>query len=339
MKVAKGPANTSKVRKKVSVKDPGQENFAPHFSEKWNEIASQERSNWLSKPRLDTSTFIKFREFSEITSLSDQFFRSPIDVEKFQQSNDALLKQIANIKQLLTGDEQRFEQLAQLSIAFRESPSIEKYTLIRKNFPELDIQVSMSGGIDPLFAIEEECEQHGIPARLVASAMDAFEPAVDRLCLILIDRLTDRSKITGPGAVQRRRQAISDAMVNYLIAFMLEGVDWADVEFRLPASLILLIRYQLGQLKGDYHQAYESRELKIEIARFVGQQLPAHEKLSINRLVGLVGKVRGWSVSRSTAAKWLKDKEFQKWFEFSRQIKQNPEQFQLKLRSRESHQK
>lgn len=231
-----------------------------------------------------------------------------------------MLAEIERVKTIVGGDE-RFEQLSELVLAFRESPSIEQYSLIRKHFPEVDIKVALSGGVSAALAIETQCEEYGIPASLLGGALDGSEPDIDELCLILIELLVARDKIKGPGAMQRRRAAISDAMVNYLIAFMLEGIHWADAEIRVPPSLVLLIRHRLGSLKGDLHAQYESGQMKLNAAWFAGQLLGPQERLSINRLLELSQQIPDGSVSRSTAARWLKDEEFQSRLKWSRDFK------------------
>jgi hypothetical protein len=143
---------------------------------------------------------------------------------------------------------------------------------------------------------------------LVAGAMDGFEPNIDELCLVLMDRIVAREKIVGVGALQRRRAAISDAMVNYLIAFMLEGPDWTNEEIRLPASLILLIRHQLGGLKGDLHEEARAHETKVNLASAAAESTKLGEKPTISLLVKLAS--RNNPISKATAARLRKDKKF-----------------------------
>lgn len=271
----------------------------------WNERSLQERLAWLAKPKLHTAIF-KTIFFTE-------------QIEKYARGNcsreerrEQKLK-IREITQKFGWARQRFDQFTSLALAYRKEPSIEHYLAIRTEFPELDIQIGFSGGMDPLCALEDKLRQYGIDPALVAGAMDGFEPDIDKLCLVLMERIVARDEISGPGQIQQRRATISDAMINYLIAFMLEGFDWLDEEVRIPASLILLIRHQLGPLKGDLHAEYKSREARNNTAWFVGQVLKPNEKLSINRFIRLAS-----GISRSTAARWLKDKDFQGWLQFSR---------------------
>ena len=120
----------------------------------------------------------------------------------------------------------------QLVVAYRREPTIESYIQIRRKFPEVEIQISQFGGIDALFALQEDFEKQGVHPELVAAALDSDEPSLDALSLHLLECLVARSKLPrdGVGYIEKRRSAISDAMVNYLISLMLEGLDWHDEE-------------------------------------------------------------------------------------------------------------
>jgi hypothetical protein len=294
---------------------------AQELLQQWNERANQERLAWLSKPRLHLAVFDDLAEAERIAEDSQVRSASP-DVKHAidQQKTERELKAKEAVK-MFGWTTQRFSDFKMLVLAYRKEPSIEHYLAIRTQFPELDIQIAMSAGIDPLYALEDKCRQHGIDPASVAGAMDGFEPGIDKLCLILMERIVAREKINGVGAYQRRRAAISDAMVNYLIAFMLEGFDWCGDEVRMPASLVLLIRHQLGPLKGDFHKEHKSHEAMSRAAWSAAQQLEPDEKLSINQLIRLASSADR-PIPRSTAARWLKDQKFQRIFESSRKLKQ-----------------
>src|SRR5439155_15560608 len=112
----------------------------------------------------------------------------------------------------------------QLVIAYRHDPTLERYIQIRREFPEVEIQISHFGGIEALFALEDDFKRQGIDAELVAGALDSDEPSIDALSLQLLECLAARDKLPndGPGHIEKRRNAISDATVNYLISIMLE---------------------------------------------------------------------------------------------------------------------
>ena len=63
------------------------------------------------------------------------------------------------------------------------------------------------------------------------------------------------------GYIEKRRSAISDAMVILSDLTYAGGLDWHDEEtFRVPASLIVLIRYQLCAGTPELHQTFLSRK-------------------------------------------------------------------------------
>jgi hypothetical protein len=297
--------------------DAAQSNLAADIIDSWNKAALKERSSWLAKPRLHTAIFEQFLREDLWSEHPEEAFPSPEIKETVFRQRAEIIEKIKEIKKTLGLDDQRLKQLAILAVDFRKAPSIESYLKIRLNFPETDVQVGMAGGIDPLFAIQKKCKQYGIDPGLVAGAMDGHEPAIDELCLLLIDRIVAREKISGPGALQRRRAAISDAMVNYLIAFMVEGADWSDTEIRLPASLILLIRHQLGGLKGDLHVEARSQERKVDLARTVAESTKSGETPSLSLLIKLSGLE---PISRATAARWRNEKDFQRQVESFRKL-------------------
>jgi hypothetical protein len=296
------------------------------FMQRWNERSWRERLSWLSKPRLPTAIFERIVEFDLFTTRLDAAFPSPDVKAAFDREREKLIQKIEETKSQFGWDSKRFDDFTRLVVAFRKEPSIENYVTIRKSFPELDIQIAMSGGIDALFSIEEKLREYGIDPGVVASALDGFEPNIDKLCLTLMDLIIARNSISGIGKLQRRRAAISDAMIKYLLALMLEALDWCDEEVRVPASLILLLRHQLGPLKGDLHEECDSREARNRVAWIAAQLLQPNEKLSINRLVKLASATNN-PLPRSTAARWLKDKYFLRCFE----LYHNPKYSDLRL--------
>jgi hypothetical protein len=147
------------------------------------------------------------------------------------------------------------------------------------------------------------------------------------VALRLLELLLERDKLpkTGPRSIDRRRKAISDAFVNYLITTTLEAYDWNEDVYRVPASLVVLIRNQLCGSTPDLHAEFRLREHKKNVAIAVAQQLKRDERLSINKLKQLAG------IPRTTAARWLNDPYFQRWLDFGREqpwkglLKKNPQ--------------
>jgi hypothetical protein len=264
-----------------------------------------ERQAWLQKPRLHTAIFEEAWQDQEAIEEGSAVFRSYDPQQKIEK----VAKQIG-------WSNHRLDIFTQLVTAYRQNPTIENYVRVRRLFPEVGIQVAEFGGIEPLFALEDDLKKVGVAPDLVAAALDANEPSIDALCLRLLQCLITRENLPkdGPGFIQKRRRAISDSTVNYLIVAMLESYDWHEETFRVPASLIVLIRHQLCGTSPDLHKEFLSRERRQNVAISVGQRLKPGEKLSINKL-------RNWTdIPRSTAARWLNDDDFLKWLEFGRRV-------------------
>ena len=201
------------------------------------------------------------------------------------------------------------EQLYKFELVVNEysrNPTIENYLRVRREFPEVEIEIAEFAGVPSLFALREEFENQGIDPRLVAGCLSANEPAIDALCLRLMELLVEREKISKhePGHIQKRRATISDAMVNYLIVWILESIDSRERDVRIPASLPVLVRHLLTGTKPDLHAAFcRGVELYYLVQR-VARSLKPDEKLSINKLASIA------DIPRIRAARLLKDEEF-----------------------------
>lgn len=274
------------------------ENLAQHSRKK--------RLAWLQRPSLHIEIFAQVLLDEKVAELG-----GTIVGDKARQRVAERAQEVAAIAKELGWSDARLSMFKQIVVEYRREPTIENYSRVRRQFPEVEIQIGLFAGIDPLFSLEMEFQKQGIDPQLLAAILDGDEPSIDELCLQLIERLVLREKISKgePGHIQKRSAAISDAMVNYLIVSILESFDWNDIECRIPASLVVLIRHQITGSKPDLHATYLSRKRLQNVALAVARELKPSEKLSINKLASIV------DVPRSTAARWLKDKEFKDWLE------------------------
>ena len=134
-----------------------------------------------------------------------------------------------------------------LSERFKKAPLIDQYVKLRRENPDDEIEFTTSPGIEWLFNAGTELEQWKIPEELVAGALDADEASICELSLVLLECLVQRREIENsdkPHAVVVRGKAISDSLVNFLIAMMLDALSW-NSNLILPRDLAILIRYQL----------------------------------------------------------------------------------------------
>jgi hypothetical protein len=277
------------------------------LEERLSQYVARERLAWLRRPRLHTAIFSQALLDDELAKLGVK----PAG-DKAQKEAAERAQQVSAIARKHHWSDERLASFKQAVVDYRQKPTIDAYLRVRQQFPEIEILIGELAGIDPLFVLAEEFQKQGIDRQLVASCLDADEPSIDALCLHLIEKIVEREKISKdePGHIQKRRAAISDAMVNYLIVTILESCDWNDQEVRIPASLVVLIRHQLfGSKRPDLHTAYLSKERLHNLAMMIAQELKPNERLSINKLASIA------FIPRSTAARWLRDKEFMEWLE------------------------
>ncbi len=264
----------------------------------------RERLEWLQRRRLHTAVFADVWFDAKWAKLGGKYVGDRAQKEAHDRAQE-----VAAIAKKLRWSDERLASFQQAIVDYRKNGTLEAYLRVRQQFPEVEIQVGKLAAMDAVFVLEDEFKKQGIDQYLVASCLEADEPSIDALCLQLLEKIVEREKISKdePGHIQKHCAAISDAMVNYLIVTILEACDWNDLEVRVPASLVVLIRHQLTSAKPDLHTTYRARDKLHNTAIFVAQRLKPNEKLSINKLASMV------NIPRSSAARLLKDKEFQSW--------------------------
>jgi hypothetical protein len=272
-----------------------------------DELASEKCFAWLDRPQVHAASFNDprpiFRDLPPGAVVPDKW------------ATDRERNRVELAKKLGWSDE-RLARFRGLVVAYTEDSSVENYVRIKHEFPEVEIQVGDYGGLERLFALEDEFMRQGIDPSLIAGSLDADEPSIDELCLRLLELVVVRNKLptSGPGYIAKRREAISDATINYLIVKMLEAANLHGRSIRFPTSLVVLIREQLCAPHTDLEQLYLSRE-RFQNAAFLAGQWCFHrkkKKISVRDFQNLAG------VGHGTADRWLNDKEFQGWFDMGR---------------------
>jgi len=194
-------ASTSrKAKRKVSTGDRPK-TWLDQFSEIWHEKAEQERLTWLRKPHLHTAIFADAWQDDEIEKLLAANNDILQNAELFAREKEKRRHEIERVTANLGWLPERLKLFMEKVVAYRKAPSIENYLRVRREFPEVEIQVARFGGIEALFKLEKDFEKQGIDPHLVAGALDADEPSVDALCLRLLELLTARDRLpkSGPG--------------------------------------------------------------------------------------------------------------------------------------------
>jgi hypothetical protein len=269
------------------------------------ERAQKEREEWLRLPRLHTAVFQDVWNDQEV----DLWTRSKsLDVNIINPGAAERRQKLDAIREQLGWSEQRLADFQRLVVEYGRSSNTAVYLKIRRTFPEVEIQIPRFGGIEFVFAFEDKLKGAQISPELVVDALDSSEPAIDALCLRLLELLAQRDALpkSGPGYIDKRRAAISDALVNYLILIMLEGYDRYGDGSRVPASLIVLIRRQLSGESPDLYEEQRAHDKRMTVALLYAEKLDVGERLSVSDFA------KTFALPRSTAGRWLASEEFQR---------------------------
>jgi hypothetical protein len=298
--VYKGDKGTARKKRRATKSDlAAKSEPAINAEQRFAELAWKRRLAWLRRPQIHPSTFEAPLE-NEVETAEEV-------TERARKGNELAKK--------FGWSEERLASFKQLVLGYEKRPTVANYLQIRYEFPEVEIQVGHFGGIEALLALEKEFASQGIDPMLIAGILDGNEPGVDELCLRLLELIASKDKLPkeGPGFIAKRRQAISDATINYFIVETLEGFERRNDPVRIPASLILLIRERLCGSNPDLHQSYLSRERFRQAVFYAGLNFPQTGKpISIRKLAAAAG------VSRATAARWRAHKDFSRFFEWGR---------------------
>ncbi len=185
---------------------------------------------------------------------------------------------------------------------YKADPTIENYVRLRRQFPDAEIEIATTGGIEFLFSQEKELLSYGINPRIVAGVLDADLNAQADLSLKLLELLIERKEKEKSGAthVVSRKQAISDTFVNYLIAESLDALSWND-EPEISRELIVLIKHQLGSISSQYDVEEAKRAKKFK-AQLIAAQIAAKGETPTYRKIGRI-----MGVQASTVMRWFPD--------------------------------
>jgi hypothetical protein len=279
-------------------------NPASPKSAEFAEHAYEKRRAWYRRPHIARWEF---------EDPPDNVLEDPEDVERARKQNELAKK--------LGWEPERLARFKQLVLRYEKEPTIPNYLQIRRDFPETEIEVGyFGGGIDAPFELEEKFAGQGIDPMLLLGASLADEPDIDALCLQVLELLVTRGKLPkeGPGFIEKRRKATSDATINYLIVEILEAIQ--RYTRSIPASLVVLIREQLCGSNPDLHQQYLAGVRFRNAASIAERHFQrTGEQISVRKLAAAAG------VSRGTASRWLANKNFQRLVDSGLQLEKNRE--------------
>lgn len=194
-----------------------------------------------------------------------------------------------------------------VSRAYKQNPTLENYLTLRRADAQGEIEVAVFGGIDDLFALEEELGRYGIGAHpLMTGVLDADQEAISELSLKLMEHIERARHQEQEGGTHliRRGVAMPEPLINYLICVALDAQSWNDT-MTLNRDLIVLIRERLGGANQQYRQAVKLHE-KRKHAAWIGGQLKAQgEVVSIRKIAEIL------DIAPSTISRWYPDNTFQ----------------------------
>lgn len=156
------------------------------------------------------------------------------------------------------------ERSSAVSKEFKTNPTIKKYLELREEFPEVEIEIAIHGGIDWLIDFSHELEQIEIDRDDFVSCLDADPNSISKYSLHLLKMLSNKQQTEQEGATHlvSRGLAVSDSFVNHLIVVMLDALSWND-ELHVPRELIVLIRHQLGAgPDSSWYRKSKSKDLR-----------------------------------------------------------------------------
>lgn len=185
---------------------------------------------------------------------------------------------------------------------FHQKPDIDEYLRLRQKNPTIRFDYITSDGIEFLFSESKYLLENDVDPVIFGGAFEGSSYAHGTLSLHLLRKLRDRDIQVAKGKkhLVSRKKAISDALVNYLIANMLDSYETSEGT-GLNGDLFVLIKYQLGVLKTDYISKSD-REDKRRKAMLTAVALAAEgETPSYRKIAARMG------VQPSTVMRWFPD--------------------------------
>lgn len=193
-----------------------------------------------------------------------------------------------------------------ISKNFKKNPSIKHYVQLRRQYPDVEIEVATNRGMDWLSHNYQLLEEMEIDTMLVAGALDADAADISELSLRIMELLIARGEleVLGDTHLQSRGKSIRDGFVNYSIALMLDALSWKDV-LEVPRDLIVLIKHVLGAETSN-----EAEKIDTSNRRFNALYTAAHLRKN-GKSSTMADVARAMGVSRSTVTRWFPEDEFE----------------------------
>ena len=182
---------------------------------------------------------------------------------------------------------------------------IEQYVKLRRLSPEIEVETPPNGWIDNFHSKRGELEKHGFDTALYAQILDGDLKAISELCLSIMEKILAAQNLSKAGETHlaRRKLAVPDALIDWLIGFMLDAL-YKSNNSELPADLIFLIKERLNCPKARTEDQIRTYNKKDE-ALIKGGRLKAMGKTPSMRAVAKLVEV-----APSTVSRWFTVEEF-----------------------------
>jgi hypothetical protein len=143
--------------------------------------------------------------------------RRRLPTEPFEDRPEGMTEQTRKaLTEGLDWPGERLELFTRAVGAYKKRPIIKNYLKIRDEFPEVEIQAGYLGA--SLIDLLNHFADQGVDLQLI-TLVAPDEASMDALSLSLLRLKVARDSLpkTGPGFIDKRRNAISDSTINYLV--------------------------------------------------------------------------------------------------------------------------
>src|SRR5262245_46387320 len=134
----KGARESKRAKKKKA--------FEEHWEDSTIQKERRDRARWLARPRIHTGIFDDLANDEELAAA--KIVAPPSASERARELDDLM--------NTLRLSGKRRALFKQVNIAYRRERTIESYIQIRRNFPEVEIQIGRYRQVHALYALEED---------------------------------------------------------------------------------------------------------------------------------------------------------------------------------------
>lgn len=190
--------------------------------------------------------------------------------------------------------------------SYFQNPSAENYVRLRRENPDQEIATHIHGGIDQLFAVQDELRKYQIDPDKFVSVFDGDEKTISFYSLFFLEELIKARKLAKEGETHlvRRGIVVPDKLIDWFITCSLDAITRYNPS-ALSRDLVVLIRERFGGPNPEYEKRAEVKKLRLDACWIAGSLL-ARGKTPTFRIVGEV-----LGVAPSTVKRWFADGEFE----------------------------